>query len=83
MTMRDYDSEANYERTLQSFARGALMTGAITAEDIRRRLWMYPSDATAADAGLTLEHLQQFIDGTRTLPRDKLAKLALRIGLAS
>jgi hypothetical protein len=75
------DSRTNYDRTLQTFARGALMTGAITAEDVRRRLWLHLSPAFAADAGLTLEDLRQFIAGTRTLPRDTLAKLAGRMGL--
>jgi hypothetical protein len=76
------NSEANYDRTLQTFARGDLMTGAITAEDIRRRLWLHLTPAVAADAGLTLEDLKAFIDGARTLPLDTLAKLAGGMGLS-
>jgi hypothetical protein len=75
-------SEENFARCLQTFARGDLMTGAITAEDIRRRLWLYLSPAFAADVGLTLEDLKAFIAGTRTLPLDKLARLAGRMGLS-
>ena len=57
------------------------MTGAITADDVRRRLWHYLIPAFAADVGLQLRDLQEFVDGTRTLPLDTLAKLAGRMDL--
>jgi hypothetical protein len=76
-----YNSELGLERTNQAFAKSSLMSGAITTDDVRRRLWHYLSPAFAAKAGLPLEHLQQFADGMRELPRDTLANLAGRMNL--
>ena len=64
---------------LELFAEDSLILGRVTADDIRRRVRLYLTLAFAADVGLTPEQLQQFIDGTRTLPRSMLAKLALEL----
>ena len=37
----EWNAELQFERTLQSFAKSDLMMGAITAEDVRRRLRHY------------------------------------------
>ena len=62
--------------------KGNLMTKRITVEAIRKQLWMFLSPEVAADVGLTFDDLKAFINGSKTLPLDKLARLARRMGLS-
>lgn len=48
---------------------------------IRDRGWHYLNPAVAADVGMTLAQLQQFVGGTFTPTPEQLEQLARRIGV--
>jgi hypothetical protein len=48
-------------------------------ERVRRQSWHYLNPDVGAVAGLSVQDLQLFLSGTRTLSSDQIQKLARRI----
>jgi hypothetical protein len=86
MPRRDYtewNSEENYDRCLQTFALSRIATDPFLREDIRKQLRFDPASALAlaAEAAVKPEHMRDFLEGFRDLPREALATLGRRMNL--